>query len=293
MPSWQGKSSGSRLGYRIFVWILKTFGVRSAYILLGFVSFYYFLCAWKSSRSIWYYFRKRLGYSLVRSVACLYSNYYHFGQSLIDKVAVMSGMSGHFSFHFDGEEHLHEMVRRGKGGLLLSAHIGNWDAAAHLLRRLHIRIHVVMFDGEHQRIKDYLASVTGKSNVHVIVIKNDLSHIYVINDALKNNELVCMHADRFVEGNRTIASSFLGKDARFPLGPFILASQLRVPVCYVFAMKEGSTHYHFYSSPIMEYDYEEKPVAIAQMLIDFTSEMELKVRHYPVQWYNYYDFWSA
>lgn len=293
MPSWRGKSSGSKLGYQIFVWVLKTFGVYPAYILLKFVSFYYFLFAWKSSRSICYYFRKRLGYSFSRSVIGLYSNYYHFGQSLIDKVAVMSGFADHFSFHFDGEEHLHEMVRQGHGGLLLSSHIGNWDAAAHLLKRLNTRIHVVMFDGEHQNIKNYLTSVTGKLNVSIIVIKDDLSHIYAIHEALKNNELVCMHADRFVEGNRTITSFFLSKEARFPLGPFILAAQLRVPICYVFALKEGRTHYHFFSSPIKVYDYEKKAEAIRQMVKDFTSEMENKVRQYPVQWYNYYDFWSA
>ena len=62
----------------------------------------------------------------------------------------------------------------------------------------------MMFDGEHQQIKEYLDGVTGKANVHVIVIKNDLSHIYEISEALKNNELVCMHADRFIEGNKTI-----------------------------------------------------------------------------------------
>ena len=61
-----------------------------------------------------------------------------------------------------------------------------------------------MFDGEQEQIKEYLASVTGKKMVNIIFIKNDLSHIYEISDAFTNNELVCMHADRFVEGNKTL-----------------------------------------------------------------------------------------
>lgn len=292
MPSWGGKSSGNRLGYSIFIAVLKSFGLQPAYLLLRVVSLYYFLFAWKSSRHILYYFQKRLGYSLGRSIATLYKNYYCFGQSLIDKVAIMSGMANRFSFDFDGEAHLHQLVSLQKGGLLLSSHIGNWEAAGHLLERLNTRINVVMFDGEHQKVKEYLSSVTGQRSANIIVIKNDLSHIYAINEALKNNELVCMHADRFVEGNRTLTANFLGKEARFPAGPFVLAAQFKVPVCYVFAMKEGRTHYHFYSTAIKTYDYSDKATAMQQMLNDFTLEMERKVKQYPAQWYNYYDFWG-
>ena len=292
MPSWRGKSSGNRLGYSIFIAVLKKLGVQPAYILLRIISLYYFLFAWKSSRHILYYFQKRLGYSFGRSIVTLYKNYYCFGQSLIDKIAIMSGMAKRFSFDFDGEAHLHQLVSLQKGGLLLSSHIGNWEAAGHLLERLNTRINVVMFDGEHQKIKDYLTSVTGERSANIIVIKNDLSHIYAINEALKNNELVCMHADRFVEGNRTLTSDFLGKAARFPAGPFVLAAQFKVPVCYVFAMKEGRTHYHFYSTGIKTYDYGDKTTAMHQMLSDFTAEMEKKVKQYPEQWYNYYDFWA-
>ena len=291
MPSWQGKSTGNKLGYSIFITVLQKLGVRSAYILLRFVSCYYFLFAWKSSRHILNYFRQRLGYSYLKSLGALYRNYYAFGQSLIDKIAIMTGGAKQFTFDFDGEEHLHKMVSLQKGGLLLSSHVGNWEAAGHLLERLNTKINIVMFDGEHQKIKDYLTSVTGGRNANIIVIKNDLSHIYEIDQAFKNNELVCMHADRFVDGSRTMEINFLGAPAKFPAGPFIIAAQFKVPVCYVFAMKEKTTHYHFYSTDIRTYDYRNKQTAMSKMLEELTHEMEEKLKLYPVQWYNYYDFW--
>ena len=52
--TWQGKSKGTRLGYRIFVGILRKAGVQPAYFLLRFVAGYYFLFSWKSSGHIWY-----------------------------------------------------------------------------------------------------------------------------------------------------------------------------------------------------------------------------------------------
>ena len=57
-----------------------------------------------------------------------------------------------------------------------------------------------------------------------------------------------MHADRFLEGNKTLTGIFLNKPARFPAGPFLLARTFRVPVSFVFAMKDGSLDYHFYAS---------------------------------------------
>lgn len=292
MSLWQGKSKGTRFGYRIFVWVLKIFGVLPAYFLLKFVVLYFFLFSRKSSRQIFYLYHRKLGYSRLSSSIRLYKNYYLLGQSIIDKVVVMSGIKNRFSFDFDGEDNLRKIAGLQRGGILLSAHIGNWDVAGHLLKRLETRINIVLFDGEHEQIKQYLEGVTGKRNVNIIVIKNDLSHIYEISDAFKNNELVCMHADRFIEGNKTLTGDFLGEKARFPLGPFLLAYKFKVPVSFVFAMKERPLHYHFFASEIKEYHHLEKEVALQEMLSNFSKEMENKLKKYPEQWYNYYNFWQ-
>jgi predicted LPLAT superfamily acyltransferase len=292
MPAWQGKSKGKPLGYRIFVSILKTGGLTPAYFLLRFVALYYMLFSSKSSKAIFYYFHSRLGFSTYKSIVKLYQNYFVFGQSIIDKVVVMSGIPNKFTFNFDGVENLHQIASLQKGGLLLSSHIGSWEVAGEFLKGIATRINIVMFDGEDQQIKSYLESVTGKSSVNIIVLKNDISHIFKINAALQNNELVCMHADRFIEGNKTITREFLGKNARFPLGPFILADKFKVPLTFVFAVKESKLHYHFFASEIKDYSALGKNVGMQQMIDDYVQAFENKVRKYPEQWYNYYNFWQ-
>jgi len=292
MSGWQGKSKGKPLGYRIFVSILNRWGVLPAYVLLRFVAFYYFLFSYKASKNILAYYRQRVGFGRVKSLIRLYRNYYLLGQSIIDKVVIMSGIPNKFTFDFDGEDNLRQMAGLQRGGLLLSAHLGNWEIAGHLLQRLDTRINIVMFDGEDKNIKEYMTSVTGKRQVNVILIRNDLSHIYAINDAFKNNELVCIHADRFIEGNKTLTSNFLGGPARFPMGPFVLAAKFKVPVSFVFAMKETNLHYHFFASEIKDYAHLSKEALMQQMLDDFVAGMESKVKKYPEQWYNYYNFWQ-
>ena len=292
MPSWQGRSKGTPLGYRIFVWVLRNFGVLPGYFLLRFVAFYYFLFSYTASKNIYHFFHRKIGFSSLSSLGKLYRNYYLFGQTIIDKVVLMSGIPNCFTFNFDGEENLRKMVALGKGGLLLSAHIGNWEIAGHLLKRLNTKINIVMYDGEVQQIKAYLDSVTGERNVKVIVIRNDLSHIYEISDAFKNNELVCIHSDRFIEGNKTMKAEFLGETALFPAGPFILAATFKVPISFVFALKETALHYHFFASDIKDYSQLGKVNGPQQMLHEFATQMEIKVKQYPEQWYNYYNFWQ-
>ena len=292
MPLWQGKSKATPLGYRIFVSVLKTFGILPAYVLLRFVAFYYFLFSGKSSRAMFFFFHSKIGYRPITSLLKVYKNYYLFGQSLIDRVVVMAGIPNKFTFNFDGEENLREMVAQQKGGILLSAHIGNWEIAGHLLKRLNTKINIVMFDEEHEKIKQYLESVTGEKNMQVITIKKNLSHIYEISDALKNNELVCMHADRFLDGNKTFSEYFINSEARFPMGPFILAAQFKVPVSFTFAIKETNFHYNLSATKPKEYNYSPKEIFMKGLLKDFVAEMEKKVKQYPEQWYNYYNFWQ-
>ncbi|MEO6230616.1 MAG: lipid A biosynthesis acyltransferase [Ferruginibacter sp.] len=292
MSLWQGKSRGNKLGYRIFVWILKNFGVQPAYFLLKFVVLYFFIFSFKSSRQLFNLYHNRLKFGWLSTISKLYKNYYLLGQSIIDKVVIMAGISNKFTFNFDGEENLRDIAALNQGGMLLSAHVGNWDIAGHLLKRLDTKINIVIFDGEYQKIKEYLDKVTGKQGVNVIVIRNDLSHIYAINDAFKNNELVCMHADRYIEGNKTLTTKFCGEDAKFPMGPFLLAAQFKVPVSFVFALKETSTHYHFFAGKPVNYSSMNKSEMMQAMLDDFSREMESKLKDYPAQWFNYYDFWK-
>ena len=89
-----------------------------------------------------------------------------------------------------------------------------------------------------------------------------------------------------------MSTNFLGEPARFPMGPFLLASTFKVPVSFVFAVKESKLHYHFFASEIKDYSTLARNELIPQMLMDYAAAMEKKVKQYPEQWFNYYNFWE-
>jgi predicted LPLAT superfamily acyltransferase len=288
---WKGKSKANTTGYKIFVFLLEKFGVQAAYLLLYFVSFYYFIFSRKTSKPILYFYQKRLGFSKWKSIGYLYKNYFTLGQTLIDKVALMAQIKTDFTYDFDGKNHLEEMVKRGKGGLLLSAHAGNWEAAGQMLEHINTKVNIVMYDGEDENIKKYLDSVTGERSFKIIYVKNDLSHIFEIKNALAANEIVCIHADRFLPGNKTITADFFGEAAQFPYGPFLLALKMDAPTVFVYAFKETDKHYHFYSSHLHYYN---KAIGDNEstVLKDFINDLEVKINRYPTQWFNYFDFYA-
>jgi len=289
MAEWEGKSKGLPLGYQFFVMVLRYLGVLPAYLFLYLVVPYYFLFSWKTSRPALDFFRKKIGYSWLVSWGKLFRTYYLIGQIVIDKVVVMSGMSKKFTSESFGAENLKKMVSMNKGGILLGAHLGNWEIAGHYLLNYNNTINIVMYDGEDLRIKEYLESVTGGRKYNVIAIKNDLSHIYAISEALERNEIICMHADRFVKGNRTTLVNFLGEDAPFPQGPFQLIKTFKAPYTFVYGIKKSTTHYNFFARPIRAVPAD---ATVESLMKDYVQDLEGMVKKYPEQWFNYYDFWK-
>jgi predicted LPLAT superfamily acyltransferase len=289
MSQWDGKSKGTVLGYRIFVFLIQKASVKSAYFLLCFVASYYFLFLRKSNRAIFYYFRERLRYSYFRSKKMVFKSYYTFGQTIIDKVSISAGLRNKFTYEFDGIEILKRLLAEKKGGVLISAHIGNFEIAEHFFGDIDFdfQINLVTTDLEHSAIKNYLESVTQKSAVKFIIIKEDLSHIFEINAALANNELVCFTGDRYFEGTKSLSETILGKEANFPAGPFLIASRLKVPVVFVYVMKEPNLHYHLYAREAIVKHRDEKG-----LLKEYVKSVETILQKYPLQWFNYFDFWN-
>jgi len=290
MSQWDGKSKGTLLGYKIFVFFIKKFGVRTAYGLLVFVALYYFLFYPTSFSNIFYYLHQRQGFSKWTSFWKVYSVYFVFGQAIIDKVAISAGMRNQFTYDFDGIESLKEVLKERRGGILISAHVGNFEISEQFFSDLDLsfQINQVTVDQEVSVIKEYLQQISKKSTIKHIYIKEDMSHVFNINDALSNNELICFTGDRYFEGSKVLEADFLGKKAFFPAGPFHLASRLGVPIIFVYVMKETNSHYHLYARRCDAVKRRD-----AQAALDFyVKSVEGILSRYPLQWFNFFDFWN-
>jgi len=289
MAQWDGKSKGVVLGYKIFIFSIRKLGIDFAYFILVFVSFYYLLFSFQGTKSSFTYFHKRRGYSKLNSLLKVYKSYFVFGQTIIDKVAISSGLSDKFTYEHDGGEKIIELLKNKKGGILISAHVGNFEVAQHFFNEVddHSQIYLVTTDNEHRAIKAYLESISMKNTMNFIIVKKDLSHIFEIHKALTNNNLICFTGDRYFEGSKVLYEELFDKKAGFPAGPFLLGSRIEAPVMFVYVMKESKKHYHLYTR---EANFKFKDAQ--GLLKTYTESIEWILKKYPYQWFNYFDFWA-
>lgn len=292
--SWSGSSGNTQMGYSIFLWLIDKGGRRAAYVLLFWVALVYWLFHQKANRSLNQLYRHRLHFSFLKSHRYRWRNYIQFGQSLIDKVDYALRPE-HSAWAIQREEGLHyfqQIFEKGQGGILIGAHLGNWDMAGQMLAQQLGKVNVVMYDGEQEGIKALLERKMGKTLYQVIYIDKDQQYLYDIRKALERNELVCLLGDRFVLGQRTSSLEFLGTQASFPDGPFYLAALMKVPVCFVHAFKIKGTQYSFKAHLASDSSIMTTKERADRLQKEYVTLLEEQLTLHPDQWFNYFDFWD-
>jgi len=292
---WNGKSKGGVLGYSFFILLTKYSNIIIVYFFLNIVAFYFLL--FSNKKSINFYYKNIHGFNKIKRIKSIYNNYVLFGQILIDKVIFLIGKHSKFTFFYEGENYLHEMSEAGKGGMLIGAHMGNWEIAGGLLNRIETKVNIVLLDEEEQKIKTMFDIFGIKRNFNIIAIKDDLSHLEKIKHAFAKNEFIVMYSDRYLDENSTVIIDFFGQPAKFPTGPLYIASKYGVPVSFVFTIKEKKFQYHFYATKPMLFKYPAKLKTrkedLKNMVKVYSKNLEKMVKKYPNQWFNYFPYWEA
>jgi predicted LPLAT superfamily acyltransferase len=296
---WSGRTRGGYVGNSIFVALIRYIGPWCAYLLLVPVSFYYLFFAPKAVSASRDYLRRIHGggVSWLATLSLIFRHFFSFGKSLIDRVAVTEGNFQGFEFIFQGEDHIRQALAEGKGVVIISAHCGNWQAAATLLGRLEVAVNMVAYEGEAAPLRRFSPLTAGEAQVALISLEDPLAAGIQIMSALGRGEIVAMHADRALEASLTIQVPFLGAAARFPVGPFAVAAVGGAPLIHAFAMRVSDYHYRFYAYPAehpsFSRKHQERQEQMRSWVGLFAARLEEILRQYPLQWYNFYNFWKG
>jgi predicted LPLAT superfamily acyltransferase len=96
-------------------------------------------------------------------------------------------------------------------------------------------------------------------------------------------------------GSPSARIPFLGSDASFPIGAFVLAAIAGAPLVHVFNLREPGGHYHFFGCPA-QYPrmppHDQRDAYLRDCAARFIADLENIVRRDPLQWYNFYPFWE-
>lgn len=241
--------------------------------------------------SMYDYFRKRHGYGRLKAFWNVYANHFVFGQIIIDRFGMYAGK--HFKIEVEGEELYNGLDQCPGGFMLFSSHVGNYELAGYSLVPKSKSFNVLVYAGETQQVMSGREAMFDGKRINMIQVAEDMSHLFLINSALSEGNIVSIPCDRVFGSPRSAVCDFLGGKARFPIGPFALAVQHGVAALAVFVMKESVGRYKIYVRRLPAPKAAKKKEQIGELAQAFAHELETILRKYPTQWFNYYDFWES
>ena len=240
---------------------------------------------------IYRYFRERWGLSLVKAFFKTYQNHCMFGQVVIDRFAMYAGKR--FKCDIDGYEFFQQLAEEPDAFIQLSSHIGNYEMAGYTLVSTKKPFNALVYWGEKQSVMENRANMFSDKNIRMISIKEDMSHLFLIDNALQKGEIVSMPADRIFGSKKSVNESLLGAKVKLPLGPFSVATMRGLNVLAVNVMKSSTMGYTIYVKPLSYDKQAPRNKQIEQLAHSYVTELERIIKMYPTQWYNYFDFWNV
>ena len=287
---WQGSTYGNGWMHKCLIRSLRYIDVRFLYVFSAIFVIPVCLVLNKSRKTAYYYFRKILRNSRVKSMWLTYVNHCRFAEVVIDKFAMYAGKK--FDVEVVGMDHFNRLASQQEGFLHLSSHIGNYEIAGYTLVSDNKVINAVVYAHEKASVMENRNNMFVKTNIRMITLKSDMSHLFEIDQALCNGDIVSFPTDRFMGQAKCVECDFLGKPAKFPQGPFSVATMRGLDVLGVNVMKRGWKGYTIYVTPLQYDKTAPRREQIKQLSDSYVKELEKRVRQYPTQWYNFFEFWK-
>jgi len=212
----------------------------------------------------------------------------HFAMCFADLVAANRGRrAARLLAGVEGEAHVRAAASGGRGVVVVTAHVGNWELGGRLLaRRLARPTHVVVAAEPDPRVERFLRGGPGPVR---FVRRGAPTAALSLVPALRRGEVVALQGDRALGTRGDATVPFFGADAAFPLGPFVLARAAGVAVLPAFCLLGADRRYTVRVGAPLEVPAGGEADAQTR----WVGALEAVVARHPEQWFNFFDVWSA
>lgn len=143
----------------------------------------------------------------------------------------------------EGDDRLSGVLASGKGGIMLSAHLGNWELGAVALSRLGLPMHAVALPHGDPPMNELFDRQRRRCGVGVVPVGVHATRQCL--QILRRGELLGIVGDREF-GPNGVSVSFLGRAVELPRGPAILSLRTGAPVIPVFLIREDAWRFRLY-----------------------------------------------
>jgi predicted LPLAT superfamily acyltransferase len=298
---------GSLLGMYVIVWCHRLLGRRfCTYLLVPIVGYFFVTgrAARRSSRryltrlSEWARRHGRDGAPEAPGWRESFRHFHEFALNILDRVSFWVGETGDFQTLVHGREHLERLATAGRGALVLSAHLGSFDALRVVADRGGVALNVAMFLRNARMINAVFTRLNPARPLRIIDLERGAPHsVFDIRACLQRGEFVGMLADRVGVGDTARVSRvpFLGATAAIPHGPFVLAGALKCPVLLMIGLRVDHHTYEVFVEMLADevvLAEADRGAALDALARQYAGRLEHYCLRAPYQWFNFYEFWD-
>ncbi len=193
-----------------------------------------------------------------------------------------------------GLERLDAALAQGKGCILISGHLGNFDYAIRHFANLGYALTVTQEHLKPERLHQLVAQVRSRPGVTWALVDSPTG-LRQLFGALRRNEIVIMPADRDIQGHGEVVPLF-GAPARLPVGGAQLAQRTGAALLGVFPHRNGLAHGHgdIVDLPTLTPEEEAaEPDPLRRNLRRIAKLLEQQIERSPEQWVIFAPVWDA
>ncbi len=295
--NWSSRSVGADWQHRFFYFLIKLGGRHIAYPFLYPVVLYYLIFRPDQRLKSRYYLNRR--FPGRRGFAALKDSYrmiMSLSRSLVDRALV--GICGPeiLQTEFPRGDELFNLAAEGRGLIILTTHVGCWQAAMIYLSKLKRPVHMLMQQDEGDIDRHYFEHKGEENPFNIIDPTGFLGGTVEMVAALKKGDIVCVMGDRLKGAQEnSLAIDFLGSPVRFPLAAWKLAAVTGAPLAILFPLKTGPDRYRIDLTEVIEVERKDaRPLErLKPYLRRYVLALEKLCAKEPYQFFNFYDMWSA
>jgi len=220
-----------------------------------------------------------------------------FAHVVFERVGLLRTDTRRFDIRAVNREAVLRRLAEGRGGVLLGAHFGSFEALRAYDRALPgLTVRYLMFQDNAQASTQILDRLNPEVAAQVIRLEDGPGAMLAVREALEQGHFVAFLGDRLVSRNprAEVEADFLGDPVRLPRSPYLAAILAGVPLILCFAARLGGKTYEIAFVEI----YDGAGVArggrdakCGELAQRFADELARMCRRHPFNWFNFYDFW--
>jgi predicted LPLAT superfamily acyltransferase len=274
-------------------WVALTLGRPVARMLLYPICVYFLIGSPDSRRAV----------ARFRAVVCgrparwweLFRHYYTFAATVLDRVYFLRARFDLFDLRFHGVEVLNRELAKGRGCILVGAHVGSFEVIR-AVGVLGCQLDVTVVMDEHNApLMRRLTEVLSPAVAATVIQAGGVEAMLRARECLERGGIVGMMGDRVVGREQTVECPFFGRPARFPTGALRLASLLGVPAVLCFGLYRGGNRYDIHFESFLnggDQAGDQHQPFLQHAMRHYVARLEAMCRLAPDNWFNFYEFWD-